>query len=118
MKDKNKNYKSEGCVIFEKDKEIYGTRICSSDCICFMHSCRDKECRKRRINFTGGQTSGVVYSDIRDAKPNNSKKYKVIAKVKVGGNTYTGGWKNNRAYKEAKRHGYTNESSYYDCYLR
>lgn len=77
-----------------------------------------KNVENGELIFTGGQTSSVVYSDIRDAKPNNSKKYKVIAKVKVGGNTYNSGWKNDRAYKEAKRHWYTNESSYYDYYLR
>lgn len=70
------------------------------------------------LNFTGGQTGSVVYSDIRDAKPRNSIYYKVIAKVKVGGNTYTSGWKNDKAYVQHERHWYTNEHAYYDCYRR
>lgn len=73
---------------------------------------------KGELNFTGGQTSKVVYSDIRDAKPKNSNKYKVIAKVKVGGNTYTSAWRNDQAYVEHERHWYTNETSYYDYYKR
>lgn len=68
--------------------------------------------------FTGGQTSNVVYSDIRDAKPQNAKKYKVLAIVKVGGNKYTSGWKNDKAYVEHGRHWYTNETSHYDYYRR
>ncbi|MEE3460327.1 MAG: hypothetical protein VZR00_00350 [Lachnospiraceae bacterium] len=68
--------------------------------------------------FTGGQTSSVVYSDIRDAKPYNSNKYKVLAIVKVGGNKYTSGWKNDQAYVEHIRHWYTDETSHYDYYKR
>lgn len=68
--------------------------------------------------FTGGQTSQVVYSDIRDAKPSNSNYYKVLAIVKVGGNKYTSGWKNDQAYVQHERHWYTNETSHYDYYLR
>ena len=73
---------------------------------------------KGELNFTGGQTNKVVYSDIRDAKPKNKKYYKVIAKVKVGGNTYNSGWKDDQAYIEHARHWYTNEHAYYDCYER
>lgn len=68
--------------------------------------------------FTGGQTSRVVYSDIRDAKPNNANYYKVLAIVKVGGNKYTSGWKNDQAYVEHVRHWYSNETSHYDYYKR
>lgn len=83
---------------------------------CIVASAKNVE--NGELIFTGGQTSSVVYSDIRDAKPKNNKKYKVMAKVKVGGNTYISGWKNDKAYKQAERHWYTNESSYYDYYLR
>lgn len=68
--------------------------------------------------FKGGQTSEVVYSDIRDAKPNNDKYYKVWAAVKVGSNTYNSGWQDDEAYKEADRVWYANESSWYDYYER
>ncbi|WP_027437285.1 hypothetical protein [Lachnospira multipara] len=68
--------------------------------------------------FTGGQNSQVVYSDIRDAKPDNDFNYKVLAIVKVGGSKYTSGWKDDQAYVEHRRHWYTNETAHYDCYLR
>lgn len=68
--------------------------------------------------FTGGQTSKVVYSDIRDAKPKNSNKYKVEAVVKVGGSRYTSGWKNDQAYVQHNRHWYTNETAHYNYYKR
>lgn len=36
--------------------------------------------------------------------------------VKVGGDTYTSGFKSNYAYKDAKRVWWANETSYYDYY--
>lgn len=73
---------------------------------------------KGELIFTGGQTSKVVYSDIRDAKPTNANKYKVLAIVKVGGEKYTSGWKNDQAYVQHARHWYTNETAHYDYYKR
>lgn len=69
---------------------------------------------KGELIFTGGQTSKVVYSDIRDAKPTNANKYKVLSIVKVGGEKYTSGWKNDQAYVQHARHWYTNETAHYD----
>lgn len=71
-----------------------------------------------QLIYKGGQTDKYVYSDIHDSKPNDSTKYKVWAAVKVGGNTYSSGWKNDKAYKQADRKWYANEKSYYDYYKR
>lgn len=67
--------------------------------------------------YKGGQNDTYVYSDIRDAK-NNDKYYKVWAAVKVGGSTYNSGWKDDKAYKEAKRSFWSDETSHYDYYQR
>lgn len=61
---------------------------------------------------------------VRDIKLSKSKKekagisrnYMVKATVKVGGDTYTSGFKSNYAYKDAKRVCWANETSYYDYY--
>ena len=45
-----------------------------------------------------------------------SRNYMVKATVKVGGDTYTSGFKSNYAYKDAKRVWWANETSYYDYY--
>lgn len=70
------------------------------------------------LNFTGGQTDTIVYSDIRDSKPSNDKYYKVLAIVKRNSNKYTSGWKDDQAYKEIERVWYANETSGYDYYQR
>lgn len=64
--------------------------------------------------YHGGQTNKIVYSEIQDKIPNNNKYWSVYSSVKVGGNTYSSGWKNDYAYKEADRVWYANESSWYD----
>lgn len=71
-----------------------------------------------QLIYKGGQTGTHVYSDIHDTKPNDSIQYKVWAAVKVCGDTYNSGWKNDKAYKEAKRKWYCNETSHYDWYKR
>jgi hypothetical protein len=68
--------------------------------------------------YKGGQTDTKVYSDIRDAKPDNAKKYNVWAAVKVCSSTYNSGWQPDKAYKSADRTWYCNETSYYDYYQR
>mgnify|MGYP003435414984 CR=1 FL=1 len=68
--------------------------------------------------FKGGQTDTTVYSDIRDAKVDNDKKYMVWAAVKVGSSTYSSGWKEDKAYKQANRSFWLNETSHYDYYKR
>ncbi|MGM7700295.1 hypothetical protein ACSVDE_01150 [Pseudalkalibacillus sp. Hm43] len=68
--------------------------------------------------YKGGQTDSYVYSDIRDAKPSNSKYYNVWAAVKVCSSTYSSGWKQDKAYKQADRKWYCNETSHYDYYQR
>ena len=45
-----------------------------------------------------------------------SRNYMVKATVKVGGDTYTSGFKSNYAYKDAKSVWWANETSYYDYY--
>lgn len=70
------------------------------------------------LKFHGGQTDTIVYSEIVDAKPNNSKKYMVHASVKVCTEIYRSGWKKDYAYKSADREWYCNESAYYDYYQR
>jgi len=70
------------------------------------------------LKFHGGQTGTEVYSNILDAKPDNSKYYKVYASVKVCGNTYASGWKNDKASISHDREWYCNESAYYDYYRR
>lgn len=66
------------------------------------------------LDYTGGQTSEIVYSQI--SRRQNVRNYKVKATVKVGGNTYTSNWQTNYAYKQANRKWYANETSYYDYY--
>ncbi|WP_425448354.1 hypothetical protein [Dethiothermospora halolimnae] len=68
--------------------------------------------------YDGGQTDTKVYSKIFDRRPDDGRLYKVKATVKVGGNKYTSGWKNDRAYKQADRKWYANETSHYDFYRR
>lgn len=67
------------------------------------------------LSWYGGQTNKIVYSDI-SRKAGRVNNYMVRASVKVGGNTYTSGWKSNYAYKDAARKWYANESYYYDFY--
>lgn len=55
------------------------------------------------------------YSEI-GRKAGISRNYMVKATVKVGGDTYTSGFKSNYAYKDAKRVWWANETSYYDYY--
>lgn len=76
------------------------------------------------LNFTGGQTDNYVYSDISDAKTgyvgtkDDGQYWNVKAIVKVGGNTYTTGFKQGKAYISKKRHWYANEKSGYETLLR
>jgi hypothetical protein len=76
------------------------------------------------INFDGGQTNSKVYSNISDAKTgyvgtaDDGKYWNVKAIVKVGGNTYSSGFKQGKAYISKKRHWYTNETSGYETQLR
>lgn len=76
------------------------------------------------LNFDGGQNDSVVYSSISDAKTGyvgteDDKAYwNVKAIVKVGNNTYSSGFKQGKAYKSAKRHWYTNETSGYETQKR
>nr|MBP3598897.1 hypothetical protein [Eubacterium sp.] len=76
------------------------------------------------LDYTGGQTSDVVYSSISDAKTNyvgttdDGQYYNVKAIVKVGGNTYTTGFKQGKAYIQKSRKWYANEKSRYDYQLR
>lgn len=70
------------------------------------------------LQYDGGQTSSIVYSHIFDAKPTNDNYYKVKATVKVGSNTTSSGWVDDDGYAEAYRSFWSNESSYYDYYLR
>ncbi len=70
------------------------------------------------LNYNGGQTDTKVYSEIQDAKPSNSKKYKVLAIVKRNSSKYTSGWRNDYAYKEIERAWYANETSGYDYFQR
>ncbi len=67
------------------------------------------------LYYNGGQTDTIVYSEI-GRKVGVSRNYMVKATVKVGGNTYTSGYKSNYAYKSANRVWYANETSYYDYY--
>ena len=57
----------------------------------------------------------AVISEI-GRKAGISRNYMVKATVKVGGDTYTSGFKSNYAYKDAKRVWLANETSYYDYY--
>ena len=76
------------------------------------------------LNFNGGQTDKKVYSDISDAKTgyvgtkDDGKYWNVKAIVKVGGSTYSSGFKQGKAYKSANRHWYTNETSGYETQER
>lgn len=54
------------------------------------------------LYYNGGQTDTIVYSEI-GRKAGISRNYMVKATVKVGGDTYTSGFKSNYAYKDAKR---------------
>ncbi len=67
------------------------------------------------LYYNGGQTDTVVYSEI-GRKAGISRNYMVKATVKVGGDTYTSGFKSNYAYKEAKRVWWANETSHYEYY--
>lgn len=67
------------------------------------------------LYYNGGQTDTIVYSEI-GRKAGISRNYMVKATVKVGGDTYTSGFKSNYAYKDAKRVWWANETSYYDYY--
>lgn len=67
------------------------------------------------LYYNGGQTDTIVYSEI-GRKAGISRNYMVKATVKVGGDTYTSGFKSNYAYKDAKRVCWANETSYYDYY--
>ena len=67
------------------------------------------------LYYNGGQTDTIVYSEI-GRTAGISRKYMVKATVKVGGDTYTSGFKSNYAYKDAKRVWWANETSYYDYY--
>ena len=106
-------------VIWEGDlmkKRIIGLALLSALLIgVTVHA---KSLENGELVYHGGQTNKIVYSDIRDAKPNNYIKWKVHASVKVGGNTYRSGWKDDEAYVEAARVWYANESSYYDYFRR
>ena len=64
------------------------------------------------LYYNGGQTDTIVYSEI-GRKAGISRNYMVKATVKVGGDTYTSGFKSNYAYKDAKRVWWANETSYY-----
>ena len=63
------------------------------------------------LYYNGGQTDTIVYSEI-GRKAGISRNYMVKATVKVGGDTYTSGFKSNYAYKDAKRVWWANETSY------
>ena len=65
------------------------------------------------LYFYGWQDDKKVYSEI-----GNNSKYMVRASVKVGSSTYTSGYKSAYAYKSANRVWYTNESSWYDYYVK
>lgn len=67
------------------------------------------------LYYNGRQTDTIVYSEI-GRKAGISRNYMVKATVKVGGDTYTSGFKSNYAYKDAKRVWWANETSYYDYY--
>lgn len=67
------------------------------------------------LYYNGGQTDTIVYSEI-GRKAGISRNYMVKATVKVGGDTYTSGFKSNYAYKDAKRVWWANETSCYDYY--
>lgn len=67
------------------------------------------------LYYNGGQTDTIVYSEI-GRKAGISRNYMVKATVKVGGDTYTSGFKSNYAYKDAKRVWWANETPYYDYY--
>lgn len=67
------------------------------------------------LYYNGGQTDTIVYSEI-GRKAGISRNYMVKATVKVGGDTYTSGFKSNYAYKDAKRVWWANETYYYDYY--
>lgn len=67
------------------------------------------------LYYNGGQTDTIVYSEI-GRKAGISRNYMVKATVKVGGDTYTSGFKSNYAYKDAKRVWWANETSYYNYY--
>ena len=49
------------------------------------------------LYYNGGQTDTIVYSEI-GRKAGISRNYMVKATVKVGGDTYTSGFKSNYAY--------------------
>lgn len=53
------------------------------------------------LYYNGGQTDTIVYSEI-GRKAGISRNYMVKATVKVGGDTYTSGFKSNYAYKLSK----------------
>ena len=61
------------------------------------------------LYYNGGQTDTIVYSEI-GRKAGISRNYMVKATVKVGGDTYTSGFKSNYAYKDAKRVWWANET--------
>ena len=63
------------------------------------------------LYYNGGQTDTEI-----GRKAGISRNYMVKATVKVGGDTYTSGFKSNYAYKEAKRVWWANETSHYEYY--
>lgn len=65
------------------------------------------------LYYHGWQDENNVYSEI-----GNNSKYMVRASVKVGGNTYTSGYKEAYAKKSAARVWYADESSYYSYYKK
>jgi len=74
-----------------------------------------KELADGDLDWWGGQTDKIVYSEIA-RKVGKVHEYMCRASVKVGGNTYSADWELNHSYKDAKRKWYANESYYYDYY--
>lgn len=71
-----------------------------------------------RLFYNGYQTGSYVVSEIGDRNYSDKNKFKVEAFVYVGNTRYTSNWKNDYAYKSAKRVWYANETSRYNWVRR
>ncbi|MEK3988498.1 hypothetical protein [Robertmurraya sp. FSL R5-0851] len=73
------------------------------------------------LTFNGGQSDTKVYSEILDHKnelyenDDDGVNYAVSASVKVGGTTYSSGWKYGYAFKSQNRVWYANETAHYNA---
>jgi hypothetical protein len=91
--------------------------VLAATIICIPISVYAKLLENGELYYNGGQTDSIVYSEVGEASGHDHE-WMVKATVKVGNNTYTTGYQDDYAYKEADRVWYANETSYYDYYLK